>query len=175
MLIPSLASVFRERAAGLFSSDIFFEILLPPLIYEAAIHVNYGLLRSRVWSILAFAFIGVILSTIITGLLMTSFTGTPFVFAILVGAILSPTDPVAVLSLVKRVKLPEQLSTIIESESIVNDAVGIVVFTSVLSIIGRGSFDLLPSFASFGYLVLGGLIIGMGFAALGYYIHRYID
>ena len=170
---PSFAGIAGQT--GLFSSDTFFGILLPPLIYEAALHVNYVLLRSRLWLILAFAFFGVIVTTIVTGILFSAFTAIPLVFALLVGAILSPTDPVAVVDLFKRVSVPAQLSTIIESESLLNDAVGIVAFATILDVVRQGSFSIVGTLGNFSILVLGGLAVGLVFAGLSYFPHKYVD
>jgi len=159
----------------LFSTETFFGILLPPLIYEAALHVNFALLRSRVWMILAFAFLGVVVSTLVTGLLVNISTAIPLASALLVGAILSPTDPVAVVDLFKRVHVPAQLSTIIESESLLNDAVGIVAFTTILQVLNQGNFEIASVVSSFAILVLLGLGTGVGFAALAYALHRFVD
>jgi len=171
--VPSLAAVAGQT--GFFSSDTFFGIFLPPLIYEAALHVNYALLRSRLWLILAFAFLGVVVSTIVTGILVSAFTAIPLVFALLVGAILSPTDPVAVVDLFKRAHVPAQLSTIIESESLLNDAVGIVAFATILEVVRQGSFSIVGTLGSFSILVAGGLAMGLVFAALAYFPHKYVD
>ena len=171
--IPSLRGITGKT--GLFSTETFFGILLPPLIYEAALHVNFALLRSRVWMILAFAFLGVVVSTLVTGLLVNISTAIPLASALLVGAILSPTDPVAVVDLFKRVHVPAQLSTIIESESLLNDAVGIVAFTTILQVLNQGNFEIASVVSSFAILVLLGLGTGVGFAALAYALHRFVD
>jgi Na+:H+ antiporter len=173
LYVPSLGGLAGQT--GLFSKDVFFGILLPPLVYEAAIHVNYSLLRSRVSLILAFAFLGVILSTVITGFLVSEFTTIPLIFALLVGAILSPTDPVAVFDLFKRVRVPAPLSTIIESESLLNDGVGIVVFLAILQVVGKGSVSVSVILGILSVSVLGGLATGVAFAAASYLPHKYVE
>jgi CPA1 family monovalent cation:H+ antiporter len=172
--VPALGHIAGETG-GLFSTDVFFGILLPPLIYEAALHVDYVIMKSKVWLILALAFLGVIVSTLLTGFLVSEFTVMPLTLALLVGAILSPTDPVAVVALFKQAHVPAQLATIVESESLLNDAVGIVAFTIVLQIVSSGSFEFLSAIGDFLFLVLGGLCIGLAFAALAYFPHKYVE
>ena len=170
--IPSIGSVVGQT--GFFSTDTFFGILLPPLIYEAGLHVDYALLKSKLWLILALVFLGVIASTLVTGILVSQFTVIPLTLALLVGAILSPTDPVAVVALFRRAHVPAQLSTIVESESLLNDGVGIVIFTVMLNLIRSGAFAWLPAVGDFSLLVFGGLLVGLAFAALGLFSHKYI-
>jgi monovalent cation:H+ antiporter, CPA1 family len=172
-LLPSLQGLTGPTA--IFSDQVFFGILLPPIIYEAAIHIDYRLLRRRVWLILALALLGVVVSTLLTGFLVSIFTAIPIALALLVGSILSPTDPIAVVDLFRRERVPEQLSTIVESESLLNDGTGVVIFTAVLSIVARGDFSPLSTIGEFALLTLGGLVVGLAFAAVAYALHRRID
>jgi CPA1 family monovalent cation:H+ antiporter len=173
VFFPSLGAF--ASSGGLFSSDVFFGILLPPLIYEASLHIDYRLLKSRVRLILFLAFLGVVISSFLTGFLVSAFVGMPFLFALLLGAILSPTDPVAVVDLFKRLHVPEELATIIESESILNDGAGVVLFTAVLQLASQTGFTILTPLAEFVQLVLGGLLVGLLFSAGAYLLHRHID
>jgi CPA1 family monovalent cation:H+ antiporter len=172
-LFPILGRVSGQ--GGLFSEDVFFGILLPPLIYEAALHINFRSLRSRLRLILFFTFIGVIVSTILTGLIVSALTGISIVFALLLGAILSPTDPIGVIELFKRTRVPEQLSITVEAESLLNDGVGIVVFVAVSQEIQLGNFQLIASIQEFAFLAGGGLGLGLLFGGLAYVLHRRVD
>jgi CPA1 family monovalent cation:H+ antiporter len=170
---PILGQVSGQ--GGLFSQDVFFGVFLPPLIYEGALHINFKSLRSRLWLILFFTFIGVIVSTLLTGLIVSALTGISIVFSLLVGAILSPTDTIGVIELFKRIRVPEQLSTIVEAESLLNDGVGVVVFVAVSQMIQLGNFQFLVSFQEFVFLAGGGLGLGLIFAGLAYVLHRRVD
>ncbi len=172
-LFPIVGQVSGQ--SELFSQDVFFGILLPPLIYEGALRINFRSLRSRLRLILFFTFIGVIVSTILTGLIVSALTGISIVLALLLGAILSPTDPIGVIELFKRTRVPEQLSSMIEAESLLNDGVGVVVFVAVSQMIQLGNFQLLVSIQEFVFLVGGGLGLGLLFAALAYVVHRRVD
>ncbi len=114
------------------------------LLFAGALHVDLGKLRDAKWAIGSMATFGVVLSTFIVGTgfwLLTKAFGldVPFIWALVFGSLISPTDPVAVLSILKTVKMPKSLETKIAGESLFNDGVGVVVFTLILAIaVGSG-------------------------------------
>ncbi len=117
------------------------------LLFAGALHVDFAKLRDAKWVIGAMATIGIMLSTFIVGggtwaLAHLFGINLPFIWALVFGALISPTDPVAVLSILKTVEMPESLETKIAGESLFNDGVGVVVFTIILAIaVGTGSAD----------------------------------
>ena len=117
------------------------------LLFAGALHVDFAKLRDAKWVIGAMATLGIMLSTFIVGggtwaLAHLFGINLPFIWALVFGALISPTDPVAVLSILKTVDMPESLETKIAGESLFNDGVGVVVFTIILAIaVGTGSAD----------------------------------
>ena len=109
------------------------------LLFAGALHVDLTKLKDAKWAIGSMATFGVVLSTFIVG---AGFWGLaklfgldiPFIWALVFGSLISPTDPVAVLSILKTVKMPKSLETKIAGESLFNDGVGVVVFTLILAI-----------------------------------------
>ncbi len=109
------------------------------LLFAGALHVDFNKMRDAKWAIGLMATCGVILSTFIVG---TGFfylakifgVALPYIWALVFGALISPTDPVAVLSILKTVKMPKSLEAKIAGESLFNDGVGVVVFTIILAI-----------------------------------------
>jgi CPA1 family monovalent cation:H+ antiporter len=148
--------------AALLTPPFFFDILLPPIVFEAAIHIDYWALRRRLGIVLFLVLGGVLFTTFFTGLLVAWLFALPLLAALLLAAILSPTDPVAVIDLFRRLDVPGDLSTIVESESLLNDAVGIIVFLVVLQLIVTGSAN--PAVATVAFLKLS--LIGVGVGAL---------
>lgn len=140
------------------------------LLFAGALHVDLGQLRDAKWAIGSMATFGVVLSTFIVG---TGFWGltklfgidVPFIWALVFGSLISPTDPVAVLSILKTVKLPKSLETKIAGESLFNDGVGVVVFTLIVAIAtgGAGGHALLGEFQLAGPIMAatGGTSIGV--------------
>ncbi len=113
------------------------------LLFAGALHVDMGFLKSEKWAIASMATFGVILSTFIVGtgfyyLCMMFSIEMPFIWALVFGALISPTDPVAVLSILKTVNMPHALEAKIAGESLFNDGVGVVVF-SIIAALAVGS------------------------------------
>lgn len=156
----------------LLTPGLFFELLLPPIIFEAALHIDFRRLRSRAGVVLFLVFAGVILTTLITGVVVAYLTLLPLTAALLLAAILSPTDPIAIVDLFRRLRVPADLATIVESESLLNDAIGVILFVVLLQIITTGGASPLGAVAQFGVLTLGGILIGLFVAAIIYVLHR---
>lgn len=117
-----------------FDYQIFFNLLLPPIILSSGYELHQANFFRNIGTILTFAFAGTFLSAVVIGLILWLFTMIPgsldmtFVDAISVGATLSATDPVTILAIFNTYKVDPKLYTIIFGESILNDAVAIVIF-----------------------------------------------
>ncbi|MGD2082725.1 MAG: sodium:proton antiporter, partial [Chromatiales bacterium] len=116
--------------------DLIFFIFLPVLIFEAAFHIDARQLLRNLAPILVLAVPGLLLSTLITAALVyygiAHASGFPWIAALLTGALLSATDPVAVVELFKRLGVPDRLALMVDGESLFNDATAIVLFSLLL-------------------------------------------
>lgn len=117
--------------------------MLSFLLFAGALHVDLHALRERLAAIMAMATIGVLLSTFVVGTLAWYLFGLvglelPFIWALAFGALISPTDPVAVLGMLKTIRVPESVEAKIAGESLFNDGVGVVVFLIVVAIAAGG-------------------------------------
>ena len=150
---------------------VLLDILLGFLLFAGAMHTNFDQLRVQRWPILVFSTLGVVASTFITGglvfyLLQFMGMGVPFIHCLLFGALISPTDPIAVLGILKQAGVPKKLETKIVGESLFNDGVGVVVFLTILGVAqggahgGGDAFDVIQLFGQevFGGIVMGGLL-----------------
>jgi len=147
-IFPSLQ--VYETLSGAIGQIDFNETLMKGmlgfLLFAGALHVDFAKMRDAKWAIGSMATFGVILSTFIVG---TGFyfiakvlgVNLPYVWALVFGALISPTDPVAVLSILKSVKMPKALEAKIAGESLFNDGVGVVVFTIIVAIAAGTSGD----------------------------------
>lgn len=146
------------------SPDHIFYIFLPALIFDSALHLDPRSLRHNLGPILALAVPGLLLSTGIIGLIVWLATAIPLSGALLLGAILSATDPVAVVSLFRQLGAPERLTTLVEGESLFNDATAIVLTRILLGVIAAGSLTgtgVADGFIDFFVLFIGGLLVGV--------------
>ena len=166
-------------------TDTLMHGMLGLLLFAGAMHVNLDILAERKWAIGGMATMGVLISTFIVGAgswLVLDFLGIPMAFAwcLVFGALISPTDPVAVLGILKTVKVPESLEAKIAGESLFNDGVGVVVFTIVVAVAvsaggGGETFGAGDMAALFLRETAGGALIGLVFGYAAYRAMLSID
>ncbi len=154
---------------------ILFDFLLAFLLFAGSIHVDVHHLVAQKGSVLIFASFGVLLSTFLIGTLtfyVANFIGIPigYLYALVFGALISPTDPIAVLALLQKAGAPKDLEIKIVGESLFNDGVGIVVFISLLTIAtmtGGSEIETSHIFLEFAQEAIGGLALGFILGYLG--------
>ncbi len=129
-LIPSFtfADQLRQDVRELEFSKALLEGMLGLLLFAGGLHVKVEDLKAEAWSVALMATIGVALSTAIAGFGFSWLTGAPILIALVFGALISPTDPVAVLGVLREADLRRSLETKIAGESLFNDGVGYVIF-----------------------------------------------
>jgi CPA1 family monovalent cation:H+ antiporter len=145
------------------------------LLFAGALHIDLGDLARQKVAITVLATVGVVLSTVLIGgltwiLFAQLGIPVPFVYCLLFGALISPTDPIAVLALLKQLKAPKALEVTIAGESLFNDGVGVVLFLGLLEVtIGGHGFD--PARLALLFLreSVGGTVFGL---AAGYLVYR---
>ena len=163
----SVTEVLRAHIERISFDKTLMIGMLSFLLFAGALHVDLAVLLSRKWPVFLMATLGVFISTFIVGyaaFYALGFMGMPIAlpWCLVFGALISPTDPVAVMSMLKKVKLPEVLETAIAGESLFNDGMGVVVFTLMLYLAVPGS-EATGWSASAGLFlreVVGGLFLG---------------
>ncbi|TDF34760.1 sodium:proton antiporter [Alteromonadaceae bacterium M269] len=145
--------------------ELMLFVLLPVLIFESALSLDSKLLRKYMPNVLTLATLGLLLSTAITGAFLffgINHVGFPIIAALLAGAVISATDPVAVVAQLKVLKAPEDLAILIEGESLLNDATAIVLFSILLAIAkGTAEPNLVAGISQFMLVFLGGVLSGV--------------
>ena len=158
------------------SHDIILYILLPTLIFEAAVNIDSRLLVKNLLPVCALAIPGLVISTLIVGFCMSALTPLHIGVAMLFGALISATDPVAVIALFKEIGAPKRLTMLVDGESLFNDATAIVAFNIIMGILVSGVMLNLESIGtagiSFLYVFVGGLVVGL---LIGFIITRLIN
>ena len=149
--------------------ELLFYLLLPTLIFESAYNINARRMIEDTPAILVLAVISLIVSTVVIGAALYFLLGflgftVPFIVTLLFGALISATDPVAVLALFKEYGAPRRLSLIFEGESLFNDATAVALFVVLLEVarFGYHGFDtILEGVVSFSSMMIGGVIFGI--------------
>jgi CPA1 family monovalent cation:H+ antiporter len=161
---------------------LLLDILLSFMLFAGALHTNFEKLRAQRWPVIVFATLGVISATFLIGTflyytLILLDLRISFLYCLLFGALISPTDPIAVLGILKKAGVPEKLETKIVGESLFNDGVGVVVFMTLFEISGRGADSLEPVhiLELFGREVIGGLVLGLALGFLAYSFMKRIN
>ncbi len=153
--------------------NLILQIFLGFLLFAGALHTNWEQLQRQLKAITIFALGGVIFSTIVIaalfyGLLMLFNIEVSFIYCLIFGALISPTDPIAVLGILTKANVKKDTESIIVGESLFNDGVGVVMFIALLATLKTGEFHV----ANFAYLFIeeafGGLLAGL---VMGYILH----
>ncbi|MFQ5702002.1 MAG: cation:proton antiporter, partial [Acidobacteriota bacterium] len=154
--------------------------MLSFLLFAGALHVDLGELLERKWQILSLATVGVILSTLLIGTLvhqLLPWLGLAITWgeALLFGALISPTDPIAVLGILRGARAPRNLQSIIVGESLFNDGVGVVVFTLLLGFAGKGHLPVIEAGELFLGEAAGGAVYGLLLGYVAFRLLRSVD
>ncbi|UCD59840.1 MAG: sodium:proton antiporter, partial [Flavobacteriaceae bacterium] len=147
--------------------SVLLDIMLSFLLFAGALHTDLQKLRELRWPILTFATFGVLVSTFLVGtiiyfMLQGIELEVQFINCLLFGALISPTDPIAVLGILKKANVPKKLEIKIVGESLFNDGVGVVIFLTIFGIAsgGSGDFSMTKVLTLFIHEVGGGLLWG---------------
>lgn len=185
VLAHALGWINLRPASDLLSSIDFSNVLLHGmlsfLLFAGALHIHMDDLKSVKWPVSILATAGVVIATAITGTLVWLIAGfigveLPFIYALLFGALISPTDPIAVLAILKQVGATKKLYVKIGGESLFNDGVGVVIFLSILGIAaGKTEPTVLSIGSTFLQEAVGGGLLGGVLGWVIYQLLRSID
>ena len=154
-------------------ADVILLAFVPGLVFEAALTLDLPELRRRLLPIGLLASAGVALTVVLIGTLTHLILGLSWASGVLLGAILATTDPIAVVTLMRRMNAPAGLSAILEGESLFNDGTGVAVFTAVLATILSGAPSVGDATLRFLEITLGGTAIGLAVGFLGLLLLRF--
>jgi CPA1 family monovalent cation:H+ antiporter len=161
---------------------VLLDIMLSFLLFAGALHTNFEQLRVQRGPILMFATLGVLVSTFLVGTAMFYLINgigieVSLINCLLFGALISPTDPIAVLGILKKAGAPKKLETKIVGESLFNDGVGVVVFLTIFAIAAKpdAPFEFSDILTLFGQEVIGGIALGLILGWITYRLMQSID
>jgi CPA1 family monovalent cation:H+ antiporter len=177
----TLSKKVVQLATSVDFQDLLMNFMLSFLLFAGAIHIDAGSLRKERWPVITLATFATVFSTFLIGgityyVFQLFGLSIPFIHCLLFGALISPTDPIAVLSILREARIPASLELKISGESLFNDGVAVVIFISILQVASPGSEI---SAFSVGKLflqeALGGVAFGAVLGYAGYWALRSID
>ncbi|HEY4109400.1 sodium:proton antiporter [Puia sp.] len=179
---PALLSEITRMVKSIDLYTIVMKIMLGFLLFAGAIHIDGRSIRSERWSILTYATIGTVLSTFVVGGLLYGACQLlhfplDFMYCLLFGALISPTDPIAVISILRQAHIPHSLEMKISGESLFNDGVAVVLFIAIYEIVSPGPIQFDAGHIALLFLqeVGGGLILGALLGYCGFFLLKSID
>jgi len=172
----------KEFISSIDFETILLDVMLSFLLFAGALHTNFEQLRVQRAPVLVFATLGTLASTFLVGILIYFLLqilglNVEFIYCLLFGALISPTDPIAVLGILKKANAPKILETKIVGESLFNDGVGVVVFLTIFSIAASPNSDLGFTHVAklFAEEVFGGVALGLVLGWITYKMLKSID
>ena len=155
--------------------ELVLLIILPPLLYAAAFFTPLRELRRNIRAVSLLAVGLVLATTIAVGAVAHEALGFGWAEAFVLGAVVSPTDPVAATAIARRLGVPGRIVTIVEGESLVNDATALVAYKFAVAAVVTGSFSLLEASGDFVVVVTGGVAVGIAVGAVIAAVRRRLD
>lgn len=152
-----------------------FTVFLPPLLFESALALRADALRRNWVPIALYAFAGTVISALVVGGLGSRALGLPLSAALVFGTLISPTDPISVIAVFRRLKVGKRLSLIVEAESLFNDGVGVVLFGVFLALAMGRNASAGSAVLQFVTAVAGGAAVGIAIGAVASRATRELD
>ncbi|MDZ4667410.1 MAG: sodium:proton antiporter [bacterium] len=178
---PQITQTFTGIVNSIDFSELLLGNILSFMLFAGAMHIKKDLLKKEGLSIVVFSTISVVISTFIIGIAIYYLLGafaleTKFIYCLLFGALISPTDPIAVLGILKGAKISKSLEMKIAGESLFNDGVAVVVFVTILQVAQSPENIYFKDVAMLFFReAFGGLLLGLLIGYLGFLLMRKID
>ena len=178
-LFPGLSNKLESLIESFDFTQILMNAMLNFLLFAGALHINFSDLKEHRLPILTYATISVVISAFCISFMLYYAAPLlniyiPYIYCLLFGTLISPTDPIVVLGILKQANVPKRIETKITGESLFNDGVAVVMFAVILSLGIDTSFE--PSFGSISLLFFkeagGGILLGLGLGWLASYLMK---
>lgn len=179
---PEVLALEADLVRQIDFQKLLMEGMLSFLLFAGSLHVDFGELKQQRLPIILFATLGVVVSAfLVAGMMYGVFSlldlTVPFIFCLLFGALISPTDPIAVLGILKKAGVPQRLETKIVGESLFNDGIGVVVFATIYQLARVSNQEI--EWGEIGLLFLeevgGGIALGLGLGFIAYHLMKRIE
>ncbi|MDB4901443.1 MAG: sodium:proton antiporter [Mucilaginibacter sp.] len=181
-LVPEISSKALVFIADINFEQVLMKIMLSFLLFAGSLHIDANRLRRQKWPVMVLATAGTFISTFLISIMayylfLLFNLQIPYICCLLFGALISPTDPISVMGILKQAGIPKTLELKIAGESLFNDGVGVVVFLTILEVAinGMDKFSLSGTAVLFLREAGGGLLFGTGLGYLAYFLIKSID
>ena len=169
--VTGIVGVFNSLS----DANLFAGLILPPILFESIMGVRVEDFRAVYRPALLLATVGVLVSTVVVGVVLWKVVGLSVIVSFLFAALISPTDVATVIEIFSRANVPGKLATLVDMESVFNDATGITIFTIVSVSSAELTLKPFQAFAGFAYLFGGGALVGFGVAWGARQVQRQIE
>ena len=172
-----IADTIRAQIEAIDFNQTLMDGMLGFLLFAGALHVDFDDLKEQRWIVAVMASLGVALSTVVVGFGYAWMAGVPILVALVFGALISPTDPVAVLGILKYVKVPKSLEVKIAGESLFNDGIAVVMFAVLVAVAFPGGEPMTPAGVAVLFIqeAAGGVLLGGAAGWLTYQVLKRTD
>jgi len=181
-LVPAFSTEAHSLIGNINFEQVLMKIMLSFLLFAGSLHIDAAKLRKEIWPVVILSTIGTFISTFLVSVMAYYLFQVfnfpiPYIYCLLFGALISPTDPIAVMGILKRVGIPKSLELKIAGESLFNDGVGVVIFLTILEIAANGmdKFSISNTAILFLREAGGGIIFGGLTGYLAYFLIKSID
>jgi CPA1 family monovalent cation:H+ antiporter len=181
LLNPQVVDFAKTFMQQIDFNETLMHGMLGFLLFAGALHVRIGDLADQKWVVTITATLGVIGSTLVVGTIawwILGLLGMPisWIYCLLFGALISPTDPISVLGIMKKIGAPKSLATKISGEALFNDGVGVVIFLVILDLAsGSATFSVDHVGTLLLQEVLGGVLLGLALGGIAFYLHNTVE
>lgn len=181
-IIPQENALYlQQMVKDINFSETLMHGMLSSMLFAGALHIDLSALIKQKWAISFLAIFGTVISTLIVGFTLYfvinifDVIDLPLLYCLLFGALISPTDPIAVLAIMRRVGAPEDLEVMISGESLFNDGVGVVLFSVIASMIFNGQEPTFgAAFGLFMHEMIGGILFGLVLGFIGNWLLKQV-